>query len=107
MDSESDSIASDDGGSKKEPVKKPVSAFIKKKSSESAEETIKSVAAKNPFSMAQSKRSNATELIKKKTEDVNLNINKKSTVVSKIKPVTFTAMTKYSFPTKVKTGLKM
>ena len=85
MDSESDSIASDDG-CKKEPVKKSVPApvLVKKKASETTQETIKSVAAKNPFSMAQSKRANTTELNKKKTEDVNLNINKKSAVVSRM-----------------------
>ena len=81
MDSESDSIASDDGSGKKEPVKKPV--FVKRKSNESAEETIKSVAAKNPFSMAQSKRSNTAELNKRKTDGVNLNISKKPNVVSR------------------------
>ena len=82
MDSESDSIASDEGSGKKEPpVKKPV--FVKRKSNESAQETIKSVAAKNPFSMAQSKRTNTAELNKRKTEGVNLNINKKPNVVSR------------------------
>ena len=82
MDSESDSVASDDGGGKKEPVKKPP-VFVKRKSNESAEATIKSVAAKNPFSMAQSKRSNTAELNKRKTEGVNLNISKKPNVVSR------------------------
>ena len=82
MDSESDSVASDDGGGKKEPVKKPP-VFIKRKSNETAEATIKSVAAKNPFSMAQSKRSNTAELNKRKTDGVNLNINKKPNVVSR------------------------
>ena len=82
MDSESDSVASDDGGGKKDPVKKPP-VFVKRKSNESAEATIKSVAAKNPFSMAQSKRSNTAELNKRKTEGVNLNINKKPNVVSR------------------------
>ena len=82
MDSESDSIASDEGSGKKEPPeKKPV--FVKRKSNESAQETIKSVAAKNPFSMAQSKRTNTAELNKRKTEGVNLNINKKPNVVSR------------------------
>ena len=80
MDSESDSITSDDGLSKKEPAKRPV--FVKRKSNESTQETIKSVTAKNPFTMTQSKKSNTAELNKRKTEDVNLNINKKSNVVS-------------------------
>merc|ERR1711953_953771 len=96
MDSESDSIASDEGSGKKEPpVKKPV--FVKRKSNESAQETIKSVAAKNPFSMAQSKRTNTAELNKRKTEGVNLNINKKPNVDNRpltnisLTPATFTS----------------
>ena len=80
MDSESDSITSDDGWSKKEPTKRPVS--VKRKSNESTQETIKSVTANNSFTITQSKKSNTAELNKRKTENVNLNINKKSNVVS-------------------------
>ena len=73
MDSESDSITSDDGGGKKEEMKKSI--FVKRKSNESHEETAKSIMTKNPFSLPQTKKVqiNGGVQKKKKTENENLN----------------------------------
>lgn len=81
MDSESDSITSDDGGGKKEEMKKSI--FVKRKSNESHEENAKSIMTKNPFSLPQAKKVQINGVVqkKKKTENENLN-NAKPAVVS-------------------------
>ena len=68
MDSESDSITSDDGGGKKEEMKKSI--FIKRKSNESTEANAKDTAIKNPFTLQQNKKA------EEKSNKSNMNINK-------------------------------
>ena len=85
MDSESDSIASDDGGvgGKKEDMKKSI--FVKRRSNETAEENTKHLASKNPFSVSQTKKPlpppPQLDQKKKKTEDLkNLNLTQPKVV---------------------------
>ena len=79
MDSESDSIASDDGGGKKEEMKKSI--FIKRKSNEGTEDNLKPTVNKSTTSLQPTKP--VEKKPPTKTENANLNTVKNS-VVSKI-----------------------
>ena len=79
MDSESDSIASDDGGGKKEEMKKSI--FIKRKSNEGTEDNLKPTVNKSTTSIQPTKP--VEKKPPTKTENANLNTVKNS-VVSKI-----------------------
>ena len=78
MDSESDSIASDDGGGKKEEMKKSI--FIKRKSNEGTEDNVKPQVNKSTTSTQPTKPTVTEKKLPTKTDNANLNTVKNSVV---------------------------